>query len=111
LPEESRKLSYLVYGVYSQISIARQSLAAANDVCGLRAGCLGDLLPPSPPAEKAAAHEDQTGQSSTRDRAGYGSWIIRMLVFGGRQRAGNNEVTIAALGIKNLGGIAITGNI
>jgi hypothetical protein len=27
---------------------------------------------------------------------------------GGRQRAGNNEVTIAAVGIKNFGGIAIT---
>jgi hypothetical protein len=30
----------------------------------------GDLLPPSPPAEKATACEDQTGQASTGDRSG-----------------------------------------
>ena len=31
---------------------------------------LGDLLPPSPPAEKATARCDQAGQSSTGDRRG-----------------------------------------
>ena len=30
---------------------------------------LGWLLPPSPPAEKATARQDQAGQSSTRDGA------------------------------------------
>src|SRR5215471_11316951 len=34
----------------------RQSLAAANVAC---VGCSGDLLPPSPPAEKATARQDQ----------------------------------------------------
>jgi hypothetical protein len=33
----------------------------------LRAGHSGDLLPPSPPAEKATARQDQAGQSSTGD--------------------------------------------
>ena len=35
-----------------------------------RAESSGDLLPPSPPAEKATAREDQAGQSSTDDGAG-----------------------------------------
>src|SRR5262245_54546581 len=34
------------------------------------AGSSGDLLPPSPPAEKATACQDQTGQASTCDGAG-----------------------------------------
>ena len=31
---------------------------------------LGDLLPPSPPAEKATARQDQAGKASTGDGAG-----------------------------------------
>src|SRR5262245_23530557 len=38
-----------------------------------RAGCSGDLLPPSPPAEKATTSEDQAGQSSAGDGVGNGS--------------------------------------
>jgi len=34
------------------------------------AKCSGDLLPPSPPAEKATASKDQAGQASTGDGAG-----------------------------------------
>ena len=44
------------------------------------AGNSGDLLPPSPPSEKATASQDQTGQSSTGDWAGNGSRIIRMVM-------------------------------
>ena len=33
------------------------------------AGCSGDLPPPSPPAEKATARQDQAGKSSTGDGA------------------------------------------
>ena len=36
----------------------------------MRAGRSGDLLPPSPPAEKAAAREDQARKSSTGDGGG-----------------------------------------
>jgi hypothetical protein len=54
-----------------------------NRDCSAIAGCrkrrvrvcvetLSDLLPPSPPAEKATARQDQAGQSSTDDGAGYG---------------------------------------
>jgi hypothetical protein len=32
----------------------------------------GDLLPPSPPAEKATAREDQAGKASADNGAGYG---------------------------------------
>jgi hypothetical protein len=39
-----------------------------------RAGCSGNLLPPSPPAEKTTARQDQAGQTSTGDRAGH--WQI-----------------------------------
>jgi len=38
----------------------------------LRAECSGDLLPPSPPAEKTTARQDQAGQASTSDGAGDG---------------------------------------
>src|SRR5262249_25771614 len=31
------------------------------------ASCSGDVLPPSPPAEKATARQDQAGKSSTGD--------------------------------------------
>jgi len=31
----------------------------------------GDLLPPSPPAEKATACQDKAGQASTGDGAGH----------------------------------------
>jgi hypothetical protein len=34
------------------------------------AGCSGAFLPPSPPAEKATARQDQAGKSSTGNRAG-----------------------------------------
>jgi hypothetical protein len=50
------------------IRISRASLVAANDVCEFCAGSSGGLLPPSPPAEKATARQDQAGQSSTDDR-------------------------------------------
>ena len=46
-----------------------QSLAATN---AHSAGSSGDLLPPSPPAEKATARQDQAGQASTGDGAGNG---------------------------------------
>jgi len=36
------------------------------------AGSSGDLLPPSPPAEKATASQDQAGQPGTRDGTGSG---------------------------------------
>ena len=36
------------------------------------AGSSGDLLPPSPPAEKATASQDQAGQTGTGDGAGDG---------------------------------------
>ena len=34
------------------------------------AGCSGELLPPSPPAENATAREDEAGQASTSDGTG-----------------------------------------
>jgi hypothetical protein len=37
------------------------------DLRGLRAGRSGDLLPPSPPAEKATARQDEAGKASTDD--------------------------------------------
>ncbi len=39
-------------------------------MCARWAACSGDLLPPSPPAEKATAREDQAGKASTGDWAG-----------------------------------------
>jgi hypothetical protein len=33
-------------------------------------GCSGDLLPPSPPAEKATARQEQAGKASTGDGGG-----------------------------------------
>src|SRR5262249_17576617 len=50
--------------------LLRQSLTAANDVCGLR-GSSGDFLTPSPPAEKATARQDQAGQPGADDRTWY----------------------------------------
>ena len=41
------------------------------------AGSLGDFAPPSPPAEKATARCDQTGQASTGDGAGDGAHRVR----------------------------------
>src|SRR6516162_4816963 len=35
-------------------------------------GCSGDLLPPSPPAEKATSYRYEAWEASTDDRAGYG---------------------------------------
>jgi hypothetical protein len=63
-----------VYDIMMKIGITgnqnarrhRQSLAAANDDKG---GCLGDLPPPSPPAEKASTSKDQTGKTGTSDGA------------------------------------------
>jgi hypothetical protein len=49
-----------------------------NALRGLaRANCSGDLLPPSPPAEKATARQDQAGQVRNRrwDRE---RWAIRV---------------------------------
>jgi hypothetical protein len=40
--------------------------------CAGCAGCSGGLLPPSPPAEKSTARQDQARQSSADDGAGYG---------------------------------------
>ena len=40
------------------------------------AGNSGGFLPPSPPAEKATARQDQAGQPSTDDGAGY--WIYQL---------------------------------
>jgi hypothetical protein len=45
---------------------AADSRAAATT----RYGCSGDFLPPSPPGEKATAHEDQARQSGTGDGTG-----------------------------------------
>jgi hypothetical protein len=45
------------------------------------AGCSGDLLPPSPPAEEATARQDQAGQASTGDRAGDGGNIVDLDVI------------------------------
>jgi hypothetical protein len=39
-----------------------------------RAGSSGAFLPPSPPAEKATAREDQSGQSSAGEGAGDTDW-------------------------------------
>src|SRR5262249_37131633 len=44
-----------------------KSLAAANDG---RVGSSGDFLPPSPPAEKASARQDQARKTSTDDGGG-----------------------------------------
>ena len=41
------------------------------------AGSLGDFAPPSPPAEKATARCDQTGQASTGDGPGDGAHRVR----------------------------------
>jgi hypothetical protein len=43
---------------------------------GIRSRCSGDLLPPSPPAEKSTAREDQAGQASTDDGGGDGGWHL-----------------------------------
>ena len=42
----------------------------------------GDLLPPSPPAEKATARQDQAGQSRTDDGAGDSSQLASDLTTG-----------------------------
>ena len=47
--------------------------------CAGCAGSSGDLLPPSPPAEKATACQDQAGHSSTRDGAGDALSLIKEL--------------------------------
>src|SRR5690242_14686089 len=45
--------------------------AAQTSYCVV-AGSSGDLLPPSPPAEKATARQDQAGQSGTDNGTGHG---------------------------------------
>src|SRR5438067_2095500 len=40
-------------------------------MCANCAGCSGDLLTPSPPAEQATACQDQAGQPGTGDGAGH----------------------------------------
>jgi hypothetical protein len=47
-------------------------LASRKDVCGGCTGCSGGLLPPSPPAEKATARQDQAGQAGTDNGTGDG---------------------------------------
>src|SRR5262249_47417818 len=42
----------------------------AHGHCQLCVGSSGDLLPPSPPAEKSAARQDQAGKAGTNDGAG-----------------------------------------
>src|SRR5215471_8689838 len=51
--------------------IGRRVLLARNDrgAC-LHLLCSSSPLPPSPPAEKATARQDQAGQASTHDGAG-----------------------------------------
>jgi hypothetical protein len=49
--------------------------AAPNDVWDC-AGSSGDLLLPSPPAEKATARQDQAGKASTSDGAGNGKKCV-----------------------------------
>jgi hypothetical protein len=45
-------------------------LSCVSTACTHKSRLLGGLLPPSPPAEKATARQDQAGQSSTDDGAG-----------------------------------------
>jgi hypothetical protein len=52
------------------IAIVRQSLANATRRVANCAGCSGDLLPPSPPTEKATARQDQAGKTCTSDETG-----------------------------------------
>jgi hypothetical protein len=57
--------------------------------------CSGGLLPPSPPAEKATACQDQAGQSSTRDGARDRGWAEQAKIIGGQERlASRGEVLI-----------------
>jgi hypothetical protein len=64
------KLSLPIYGGHVVARIADgaqrgcQSLGAANDVY------LSAFPPPSPPAEKATARQDQAGKTRTGDGAG-----------------------------------------
>jgi hypothetical protein len=46
---------------------------------------LGDLLPPSPPAEQASARQDQAGQTSTGDGARNRSCAYEAEVIGGQE--------------------------
>src|SRR5262249_54440484 len=52
---------------------ATSAIAGCQTTCADCAGSSGDLPPPSPPAEKATASEDQAWKASTGDRAGDGS--------------------------------------
>jgi hypothetical protein len=51
--------------------MSTRTFGAAEDAASVRIAreCSGDLLPPSPPAEKATARHDQAGQASTGDAA------------------------------------------
>jgi len=57
----------------------RQSLAAANDVCGLRRSS-GDFLTPSPPAEKATARQDHDLFYRLKNRARYCVQFIKRVL-------------------------------
>jgi hypothetical protein len=50
--------------------------------------CSGDLLPPSPPAEKTTTRQDQAGHSCTGDGTGNGGWC-----YGARRSKHNYWIT------------------
>src|SRR5262245_11866958 len=66
--DRERCVSYFTLLWWSKNTLS----TVANDLCVV-VGSLGGPLPPSPPAEKATARQDQTGQASTGDGAGDGS--------------------------------------
>src|SRR5262249_1254392 len=55
------------------------------------ARCLGDLLPPSPPAEKTTARQHQAGQAGTGDGAGHWRKSHRTRRFKVEGRRGDEE--------------------
>src|SRR5262249_23984918 len=65
----------------------------------VQAGCLGDLLPPSRPAEKTTARQDQAGQASTDDRSRHRSYGVY------QDRPGEMSSGAVAHNMKNLGDI------
>src|SRR5499433_1743833 len=56
---------------------------SGHSVNHIKPWCSGDLLPPSPPAEKATTRQDQAGQASTGDGAGNGVGGYERDVAGG----------------------------
>src|SRR6516162_4442537 len=67
-------------------------------------GSSDDLLPPSPPAEKATARQDQTRKSSTDHRAGNGSYRCRERRITG---SGQNERAARSSEDPEVGPIAV----